>query len=313
MNVIDHLRHAKSSPISFEIIPPERGGNIQDLLSIVEELVRYQPSFIDVTSHAAELVSATTDSGVIAKPLRKRPGTVGLCALLQHKYHLDAVPHVLCNGFTREETEDFLLELSYLGIDNVLALRGDVKYQKSILSPRTSNLYAADLVRQITALNRGDFLSTSQKGFATNFCIGVAGYPEKHVEAQDLTSDIFYLKEKIDAGASYVVTQMFFDNQHYFSFVEQCRAVGITVPIIPGLKVLTSQKQLESLPRSFGVAIPDDLRREVMAVEPQYCTSVGVEWTAQQINDLRLRGAPGTHLYVMQNVKPIHAVLEKVL
>ncbi len=312
MNVVDHLRQVKSPLVSFEIIPPERGSNIRDLLSVVEELVRYQPPFIDVTSHAAELVGVVTDEGTIQKPLRKRPGTVGLCALLQHKYHVDAVPHVLCDGFTREETEDFLLELSYLGIDNVLALRGDTKYQKPTPILKTTNTSAVDLVRQIAALNRGEYLSSSRQGSSTQFSIGVAGYPEKHAEALDLATDISYLKKKIDAGASYIVTQMFFDNCDYFSFVDQCRAVGITVPIIPGLKVLTSQKQVETLPRSFAISLPDALRQEIEKAEPRYCAEIGVEWTVQQIKELRSRGVAATHLYVMQNVKPIHEVMKRL-
>ncbi len=312
MNVVDHLIRAKSPLVSFEIIPPERGGNIQDLLSVVEELLRYRPPFIDVTSHAAELISVDTTDGAVQKTLRKRPGTLGLCALLQHKYHVDTVPHVLCHGFTREETEDFLIEISYLGIDNVLALRGDTKYQKPISALKTTNTYAVDLVRQIKALNEGNFLSTDLKGASTHFSIGVAGYPEKQSEAADLLTDIQHLKEKVDAGASYIVTQMFFDNSHYFSFVEQCRAVGISVPIIPGLKVLTSQKQLETLPRSFAISLPDELREEVRKADPRYCAELGVEWAVQQIKDLRSQGVPAVHLYVMQNVKPIHALLEKL-
>jgi len=312
MNVVDHLKQAKSPLVSFEIIPPERGGNIQDLLSVVEELLRYRPPFIDVTSHAAELISVDTTDGAVQKTLRKRPGTLGLCALLQHKYHVDTVPHVLCHGFTREETEDFLLEISYLGIDNVLALRGDSKYQKPISALKTTNTYAVDLVRQIKALNEGNFLSTDLKGTSTHFSIGVAGYPEKHSEAADLLTDIQHLKEKVDAGASYIVTQMFFDNSHYFSFVQQCQAVGISVPIIPGLKVLTSQKQLENLPRSFAISLPDELREEVRKADPRYCAGIGVEWAVQQIKDLRSQGVLAVHLYVMQNVKPIHAVLEKL-
>ncbi len=311
MNVVSHLLQAKSPLISFEIIPPERGGNIRDLLQVVEKLLLYQPPFIDVTSHAAELVGVPTVQGLLQKPLRKRLGTVGLCALLQHKYHVDAVPHVLCNGFTREETEDFLLELSYLEINNVLALRGDVKYQKPTPALKTINTSAADLVRQVISLNHGDYVSSNKKGIPTQFCIGVAGYPEKHPEASDLTSDINSLKEKVEAGASYIVTQMFFDNNYYFSFVERCRAVGITIPIIPGLKVLTSSKQLESLPHSFGISLPNDLQREVEQ-QPHHSLEIGVDWAVQQIKNLRKNNVSAVHLYVMQNIKPIQAVMERL-
>ena len=313
MNIAEYLTTAVPS-VSFEIIPPLRGGSMRDLQIIIEELLQYQPPFIDVTSHAAELVSVNSEFNSVPQALRKRPGTLGICALLQHKYNVDAVPHVLCQGFTREETEDFLLELSYLGINNVLALQGDTKYQKNIPPNKTANKYAFDLVQQIVALNAGNFLTPDQKGICTNFCIGVAGYPEKHRDAADLTTDIAHLKSKVDAGASYIVTQMFFDNRHYFSFVEQCRLAGITVPIIPGLKVLTSSSQLESLPSYFNITIPDDLQREIKIKNrgPRHCFEIGVEWGIQQIKDLRSHNVPLTHLYVMQNLKPIHAVLEKV-
>lgn len=312
MKVVEHLSQAKTSQVSFEIIPPERGGNIRDLLQVVEKLLPYQPPFIDVTSHAAELVGVQTEQGLLQKPLRKRLGTVGLCALLQHKYHVDAVPHVLCQGFTREETEDFLLELSYLEIDNVMALRGDVKYQKPTPALKTTNAYTVDLVKQIAALNNGDYVSSNKHGLPTKFCVGVAGYPEKHADAPDLSTDIHFLKEKVEAGASYIVTQMFFDNHHYFSFVEQCRAAGITVPILPGIKVLTSPKQLESLPRVFGISLPEDFQREIRKAEQKHCLEIGVEWAVQQIKGLRLRDVPAVHLYVMQNIKPIQAVVEKL-
>lgn len=287
--------------LSFEIIPPLRGTDITPVLRTIEELAQYSPSFIDVTSHAAGHGSR-----------RKRPGTLGICALIQHKYHLTAVPHVLCHGFTKEETEDFLLELHYLGINRVLALQGDVLPQKAVPPGRTSNVYAVDLVQQIMALNRGVFLSADEQGTPTHFRVGVAGYPEKHYLAPDLDTDIAYLKAKVDAGASYIVTQMFFDNQKYFSFVDKCRAVGITVPIIPGLKILTRKKQVEILPQKFSISLPQELRNEIDRITPKAVSGLGCAWTAQQIRELYRAGVPGVHLYVMQDVQPVHEVMKKL-
>jgi len=352
--------------LSFEIIPPLRGTDITPVLRTVEELVQYTPPFIDVTSHAAGDGSR-----------RKRPGTLGICALIQHKYGTAAVPHVLCHGFTREETEDFLLESHYLGIDSVLALQGDAVSPKPIPFGRSSNVYAVDLVQQIMALNQGVFLSADEQGtpteefekrnfghkkyeqgsyfcaemespfhflqnnpqnisnraknsaispplenfahqkvnfakFSTHFRVGIAGYPEKHYLAPDLDTDIAYLKAKVDAGASYIVTQMFFDNQKYFSFVDKCRAVGITVPIIPGLKILTHKKQAELLPQKFSITLPQELRDEINRTSPQAVSGLGCAWTAQQIRELYQAGVSGVHLYVMQDVRPVHEVMKKL-
>lgn len=287
--------------VSFEIIPPLRGEDIKPVLKTIEELIQYQPPFIDVTSHAA-----------IDNTRRKRPGTLGICALLQYKYNTPAVPHVLCHGFTREETEDFLLELHYLGIDTVLALQGDGQGRKVIPPERSSNTYAVDLVQQIVSLNKGAFLSARQQGTPTNFSIGVAGYPEKHYLAPDLDTDISYLKAKIDAGASYVVTQMFFDNQQYFSYVARCRAAGITVPIVPGLKVLTNKKQIESLSQKFALSLPQDLLNAVRNSPPQDASHIGVEWAVQQIKELYRSGVPGVHLYVMLNTQSVHEVIKRI-
>jgi len=252
MKVIEHLEQAHQPLISFEIIPPLRGGNLAKLMRLVEDLAEHRPPFIDITSHAAEAVFEETRGGYQRRIKRKRPGTLGVCALIQNKYGIDAVPHVLCQGFTRQETEDFLIELRYLGIDNVLAIRGDDNgYVKPLKEGRTRNVHAADLIAQITALNHGHYLEELLDADPTSFCVGAAGYPEKHFEAPNLHSDVRWVKQKVDAGAEYIVTQMFFDNAHYFQFVDLCQAEGVSVPIIPGIKLLTTQRHLRSIPRTF--------------------------------------------------------------
>ena len=314
MKVTEHLANADRPFISFEIIPPMRGGDVKGLLSLIDDLVKYRPPFIDITSHAAEVIYEETPQGIQRRVKRKRPGTLGICALIQNKYHVDAVPHILCRGFTREETEDFLIELRYLGIDNVLAVRGDDSgFQKPLQYGRSANVYACDLVRQVACMNRGKYLEESLlDAQPTDFCIGVGGYPEKHFEAPNLRLDARRIKEKVEAGAHYVVTQMFFNNDHYFHFLDVCREEGITVPIIPGLKILTSQKQLSSLPKTFFVEIPDAFAEEVMAAKPEHVVDVGVEWALHQSEELLAKGAPSLHFYVMQSAAAIKKLMEKL-
>jgi methylenetetrahydrofolate reductase (NADPH) len=314
VRVIEHLDRATRPLISFEIIPPLRGGDAKALLALIDDLVQFEPPFIDITSHAAEVIYDETPQGIQRRIKRKRPGTLGVCALLQNKYQVDAVPHILCTGFTREETEDFLIELKYLGIDNVLAVRGDDSgYQKPLHSGRSINQYAVDLVSQIAAMNRGRYLEEDLlDAEPSTFCIGAGGYPEKHVEAPNLRLDVRRAKEKVEAGADYIVTQMFFDNAHYFAYVELCREMGITVPIIPGLKVLTSQKQLTSLPRTFFVEIPAALSDEVMAAKPEHASEIGIEWTRRQTDELLRRGVPSVHYYVMQSSVAIKKLMRKL-
>ncbi len=232
---------------------------------------------------------------------------------MQNKYQIDAVPHILCQGFSREETEDFLIELKYLGIDNVLAVRGDDSgYQKPLQHGRSANHYACDLVAQIAAMNQGRYLEEDlMDAEPSDFCIGVGGYPEKHFEAPNLRLDARRVKEKLDAGGHYVVSQMFFDNRHFFRFVELCRELGVTAPIIPGLKVLTSHKQLSSLPSNFHVEIPAELADEVLAVRPEQVTEVGVEWARRQVEELLARGVPSLHFYIMQSAAAIKRLLDK--
>jgi methylenetetrahydrofolate reductase (NADPH) len=314
MKVIEHLAKADRPLISFEIIPPMRGGDVKGLLALIDDLVKYRPPFIDITSHAAEVIYDETPQGIQRRVKRKRPGTLGVCALIQNKYHIDAVPHILCRGFTREETEDFLIELKFLGIDNVLAVRGDDSgFEKPLKYGRSANVYACDLVRQIAAMNHGKYLEQDLlDAEPSDFCIGVGGYPEKHFEAPNLRLDARHVKEKIEAGADYVVTQMFFDNRHYFRYLDVCREEGIEAPVIPGLKILTSQKQLTTIPKNFFVEIPDGLADEILAAKPEHAVDVGVEWALRQSEELLARGAPSLHFYVMQSAAAIKKLMEKL-
>ncbi len=311
MKVTEHFERATEPLISYEIIPPVRGGSLRGVFDIVEQVLPFEPPFIDVTGHAAEVYYEEMPDGSIRRHVkRKRPGTLGLCAAIQYRYGIDTVPHLLCQGFAKEETEDALIELNYLGVRNVMALRGDDKGAPSAPPHRSANETACDLVAQIEAMNRGRFLEDLIDGAPTDFCIGVAGYPEKHIESPNPTWDVLHLKRKIDAGADYVVTQMFFDNRHYVEFVERCRAVGITVPIVPGLKVLTSKKHLHALPRTFHVEIPEALAAEVEAADDDRVAEVGIEWAIQQSEELMSAGVPSVHFYVMQTARHVTSVVE---
>jgi methylenetetrahydrofolate reductase (NADPH) len=312
MKVIEHLANTKQPLISFELIPPKRGGDIKSLLAVLDDLANYNPPFIDITSHAAEVIYDETADGIKKKIKRKRPGTLGICALIQNKYNIDAVPHVLCNGFTREETEDFLIEIQYLGIENVLAIRGDESgYQKPLQHGRSINVYATDLVKQISDMNNGIYLEDDLlDAKETDFCIGVAGYPEKHFESPNLKTDIAFVKEKIKAGAQYIVTQMFYENQVYFDFVAACRQEGIEIPIIPGLKILTVKSNLTSLPKNFYINVPEELADEVNAAKPEHSTEIGVNWAAKQVEGLLNNNVPAIHFYIMQNSKPINMLMK---
>jgi methylenetetrahydrofolate reductase (NADPH) len=313
MKVIEHLERAKGPLISFEIIPPLRGGDLKGLLTLIDDLVKHRPPFIDITSHAAEVVYEETPDGIKRRVKRKRPGTLGVCALLQNKYNIDAVPHVLCQGFTRQETEDFLIELRYLGIDNVLAVRGDDSgYQKPLDHGRTANRNAFELISQINDLNHGKYLETLLDADPMQFSIGCSGYPEKHFESPNLASEVRWAKKKVDAGADYIVTQMFFDNAHYFRYVELCREEGVNAPIIPGLKVITQKRHLRSIPRTFHCEIPSALADEIEAAKPEQVLAIGVEWALAQAQELVDRGAPSVHFYVMQSSEAINALLPRL-
>ena len=313
MKVVEHLERAQRPLISFEIIPPLRGGTLARLLELIDALQKYEPPFIDITSHSAEAYYEETRSGIRKRVKRKRPGTLGVCALIQNKYRIDAVPHLLCNGFTREETEDFLIELRYLGIDNVLAVQGDSGYVKPLPDGRSANRYAADLVTQIASMNRGHYLVEELlDADPSDFCVGVGGYPEKHFQAPNLESDVQRTKAKVEAGADYIVTQMFFDNQRFFEYVDLCREAGIDVPIIPGLKILTTRKHLASLPASFHLSIPSELSMAVEEAKAGEVRHIGVEWALRQTEELLDRGVPAVHFYVMQSATAIRDLMSRL-
>lgn len=314
MKVTEHLDKADRPLISFEIIPPLRGGDLKGLLQLIDDIMRFDPPFIDITSHAAEVFYEETSHGIQRRVKRKRPGTLGVCALIQNKYNVDAVPHILCQSFTREETEDFLIELRYLGIDNVLAVRGDDSgYDKPLKHGRSRNVYAVDLVQQVAEMNRGIYLERDLlDAEPSNFCIGIGGYPEKHFEAPNLASDVRWAKAKVDAGADYIVTQMFYDNRSYFAYVEACRAAGIEVPIIPGLKILTRKHQLTSVPRNFHVDIPAELADEVTAAKPEHVIDIGVEWARRQTEELLDHKVPAVHFYILANSEAVTRLMERL-
>ena len=310
MKVIEHIERARNPLFSYEIVPPPRGRSVKDLIDVVEALAPLNPPWIDVTSHSSTAYyQERLDGSIQKRVLKKRPGTIGICGVIQNRFRIDTVAHVLCLGFSREETEDALIELSFLGIENILALRGDSpNFQKTIRPDRTENHYAADLVGQVKGLCKGQFLDELDKAQPLNFCVGVAAYPEKHFEAASLKLDIQNLKRKVEAGAEYIVTQMFFDNQKYFAFVDQCREAGITIPIIPGLKVLRSVPQLKSIPKNFYIDLPDALVDEVTA-NPNHVAEIGQRWARKQSEELLAAGVPGVHYYVLNDV---HAVCDIV-
>lgn len=301
---------ARDPLFSYEIVPPPRGRSVKDIIEVVEALAPLNPSWIDVTSHSSTTYFQEKIDGSIQKrTLRKRPGTLGICGIIQNRFKIDTVAHMLCLGFSREETEDALIELGFLGIENILALRGDTpNFQKPSRLDRTVNVFASELVGQINDLNQGRFLDELDRADALKFCVGVAGYPEKHFEASCLKADIQSLKRKVDAGADYIVTQMFFDNKKYFKFVEQCREAGINVPIIPGLKVLKSASQLKSIPKNFFIDLPEELVEEIEA-NPQHAVEIGKKWCHRQAEELINAKVPSVHFYVLNDV---HTVVDIV-
>jgi methylenetetrahydrofolate reductase (NADPH) len=312
MKVIEHLEKSPKPLISFEILPPQRGGDINQLMTVVEDLLPYNPPFIDVTSHSAEIEYRETPQGIKFRVKRKRPGTIGISVAIKNKYNIDTVPHILCRGFTREETEDALIELRYLGIENVLAVRGDdTNYSKPIPNHKSQNVYAVELVEQITNMNNGIYLEEDLlDAAATDFCIGVAGYPEKHFEAPNIATEIKMVKAKIKAGAHYIVTQLFYENNKYFEFVELCRQAGISVPIIPGLKIITNKTHLSNIPKNFFVNIPEELSNEVLEAKHDHVIDIGAKWTAKQVEELLNKGVPSIHFYIMQSARPIKKMFD---
>lgn len=299
---------------SIEIIPPMKGQHLGELMSHIEPLMEFKPPFIEVTYHREEYVDKVVDGIFKRIPIRKRPGTLGICASIIQRFQIEAVPHVICGGFTQEETEDFLIDLHYLGIENVLLLRGDQEKGESHFTPKPGgHAYANELVAQVAAMNQGILLHEETESLPTNFCIGVAAYPEKHIDAVSFDQDLRYLKQKVDAGADYIVTQMFFDNSKYFDFVKKCREMGIKVPIIPGLKPLATERQLEILPEIFHLEIPSEFVSEARkCANNAAIKQLGIEWAVQQGKELIQAGVPALHFYTMSKSDSVRAIAEKL-
>lgn len=316
MKVTEHIQNAQKTLFSFEILPPLKGQNIQSIFDSIDPLMEFDPPFIDVTYHREEYEYKELPGGLLEKKIvKKRPGTVGICAAIQNKYGVDAIPHILCGGFTKEDTENFLIDIDFLGIQNVVALRGDAIKSEIYFKPeREGHAYASELVTQIDNLNKGVYLDEElQNTHQTDFCVGVAGYPEKHMEAPSMDSDIYFLKQKIKNGAQYIVTQMFFDNRKFFDFVGKCRAEGITVPIIPGLKPIATKKQLNLIPHRFKVDLPDDLIMAVVkAKDNDAVREIGIEWCTEQSRELVKAGIPVLHYYSMGKAENIKAIAREV-
>jgi len=317
MKVTEHIANAEGkTQFSFEILPPLKGQNIQSIFDGIDPLMEFNPPFIDVTYHREEYEYKELPSGLLERRVvKKRPGTVGICSAIQNKYQVDAIPHILCGGFSKEDTENFLIDLDFLGIQNVVALRGDAVKNEIYFRPeKDGHHYATELVSQIVNLNNGVYLDDElQNSACTNFCIGVAGYPEKHMEAPSPDSDIHYLKQKIKNGAEYIITQMFFDNQKFFDFVAKCRKEGITVPIIPGLKPIATKKQLNIIPHRFKVDLPDDLIMAVVkAKDNDAVKQVGIEWCIEQSKELVKSGIPVLHYYSMGKAENIKAIAKEI-
>lgn len=316
MKVTEHLKNAKKPLISFEILPPLKGKSIQSIYDSIDPLMEFKPSFINVTYHREEFVYKKREKGFLEKiAIKKRPGTVGICAAIMNKYQVDAIPHIICGGFTKEETENALIDLNFLGVDNVLALRGDpIKTESTFVQEEGGHAYAVDLVKQIVGLNKGIYFDEDLlNANPTNFCIGVAGYPEKHFESPNQKTDLKHLKAKVDAGAEYIITQLFYDNQKFKNFVESCRAIGIEVPIIPGLKPISNKSQLVSLSKFFHIDLPDEL---VDAIEKckndDAVKQVGIEWAIQQSKDLLAFGSPCIHYYTMGKSVATREIIKQV-
>ena len=317
MRVVEAIERSNGKTLfTFEILPPEKGADIKSIYDHIDPLMEFDPKFIEVTYHREEVKFREYPDGRIEKKvLRKRPGTVGISAAIKYKYKVEVIPHIICGGFTKEETENGLIDLHFLGIQNVLAVRGDnLPGDKFFRPTKGGHVYTSDLIRQVINLNRGVYLDEEiQNVHPTNFSIGVAGYPEKHVEAPNMQTDIKFLKEKVDAGADYIVTQMFFDNSKYFEFVDLCRKAGINVPIIPGLKPISTKKQLSTLPKTFNISIPEPLQKEIdRCSDNEEARRVGIEWAIEQSKELAAKGAPVLHYYTMGRSDNIREIASAV-
>ena len=315
MKVTEHLKEAKDTLFSFEILPPLKGKSIQSIYDGIDPLMEFKPRFVNVTYHREEFIYKERENGLLEKiAIRKRPGTVGICAAIMNKYQVDAVPHLICGGFSKEETENALIDLQFLGIDNVLALRGDsIKTESTFRPHKDGHKYAVELIQQIGEMNHGTYMMDDIQLEPTDFCIGTAGYPEKHFEAMNMTTDLQYLKAKVDAGADYIVTQMFFDNQKYFDFVAACREIGINVPIIPGLKPIKTMDHITFLPKFFKIDYPEALSKELLKCKDnKQVEQLGIEWGIQQSKELKEAGAPCIHYYTMSNSSMVKAIAKEI-
>jgi methylenetetrahydrofolate reductase (NADPH) len=316
MKVIQHIQEAKDTLFSLEILPPLKGQNISSIFETMDKLMEFQPAFVDVTYHREEYVFRDAGNGLLEKHVvKKRPGTVGICAAVTNRYRVDTVPHIICGGFSKQDTEDALIDLNFVGIDNVLVLRGDpIKSEGRFKPENEGHAFASELVEQVVKMNQGLYLDPDLKDVQrTNFCIGVAGYPEKHFEAPNLNSDLKYLKAKVDAGAEYIVTQMFYDNSKFFSFAEKCKAMGIDVPIIPGLKPLSTKSQLSIIPHHFHIDMPDELVEMVeKAKSDADVREIGIQWCIQQSKELKAAGVPVLHYYTMGKAKSTAEIAKAV-
>jgi len=316
MKVTEHIRRAEKPIVSLEILPPTKGKSIDSIFTLLDPFMEFKPSFINVTYHRAEQVFKRRSDGHFERvEIRKRPGTVGICAAIMNRYGVDAVPHLICGGFSREETENALIDLHFLGVSNVLALRGDAAANEKFFVPHPhGHRYADELVRQIMDLNQGKYLEEDiMDGVKTDFCIGVAGYPEKHFESPNIETDLYYLKKKIGLGADYVTTQMFFDNKYYHEFVRGCRENDIHVPVIPGLKPLTTQRQLTMIPSIFNVNIPVELTNAMLSAKtPEACEQVGTEWLLAQCRELLAQKVPVLHFYTLGKPHVVYNVLKQL-
>lgn len=317
MKVTEHIKRSKETLISFEILPPQKGKGIESIYNHLDPLMEFKPAFINVTYHRSEYIFKKRNDGSFEKvEIRKRPGTVGICAAIMSHYKVDAVPHLICGGFSKEETENALIDLNFLGIDNVLVLRGDAPKNETFFIPEPNgHKYAIDLLGQVVNMNKGRYLEEElSNGQKTNFNIGVAGYPEKHFEAPNMETDLAYLKRKVDAGADYITTQMFFDNKKYFDFVKRCRDAGIHVPIIPGLKPITTIRHLTVLPHIFHIDIPTELSKCVLECKTdEDVKRIGTEWLIAQSKELKEAGAPALHFYTLGQTQVIKNVVKELM
>lgn len=316
MKITEHITNANGKTLfSFELLPPVKGQSIESIYKAIDPLMEFNPPFIDVTYHREDYIYKQHPTGLLEQvSYRKRPGTVAICAAIMNRYKVDAVPHLICGGFTKEETENALIDLQFLGIDNVLVLRGDArKADPSFIPTPGGHAFATELLQQVSDMNKGLYLHEHSDSNKSDFCIGVAAYPEKHFESPNLKTDFNYLKKKVEMGADFVVTQMFYDNQKYFDFVKMCRENGINIPIIPGLKPITSAKQLINLPKIFHIDIPEDLSEAVSACNSEKeVKDVGIEFMIKQCRELIEFGAPVLHFYTMSNPAPTKKIAEAI-